>query len=41
VTFVGSEACAKCHKKEFTEWQDSHHAKAMAVASDETVLGDF
>ncbi len=41
VTFVGSEACAKCHKKEFKEWEDSHHAKAMAVASDETVLGDF
>ncbi len=40
-TFVGSEACAKCHKKEFVEWQDSHHAKAMTVATDETVLGDF
>jgi len=40
-TFVSSEACAKCHKKEYEEWQDSHHAKAMAVATDETVLGDF
>lgn len=40
-TFVGSESCAKCHKKEYEEWQKSHHAMAMAVASDETVLGDF
>jgi Tfp pilus assembly protein PilF len=41
VAFVGSEACAKCHKKEYEEWQESHHARAMAVATDETVLGDF
>ncbi len=40
-TFVGSEACAKCHKKEYEEWQQSHHAKAMAVADEETVLADF
>lgn len=40
-TFVTSNACAKCHKKEYEEWQDSHHAKAMAVATNETVLGDF
>ncbi len=40
-SFVASEACAKCHKKEYEEWQDSHHAKAMAVATNETVLGDF
>lgn len=39
--FVGSEACAKCHKKEYEEWQQSHHAKAMAVADEETVLADF
>ncbi|MBN4065689.1 hypothetical protein JYT85_03460, partial [Desulfocapsa sp. AH-315-G09] len=32
-TFVTSEACAKCHKREYEEWQDSHHAKAMAVAT--------
>ena len=40
-TFVTSKACAKCHKKEYEEWQDSHHAKAMSVANDETVLGNF
>jgi len=39
--FVGSESCAKCHKKEYEEWRQSHHAKAMAVADDVTVLGDF
>ena len=39
--FVGSQSCSKCHKKEFEEWQTSHHARAMAVAGEETVLGDF
>ncbi len=41
VSFITSEACAKCHKKEYEEWQTSHHARAMAVATEETVLGDF
>lgn len=40
-TFTGSESCAKCHKREYEEWQQSHHAKAMAVATEKTVLGDF
>ncbi|MEA3469613.1 MAG: tetratricopeptide repeat protein [Thermodesulfobacteriota bacterium] len=39
--FVGSTACTKCHKKEYEEWQQSHHAKAMALASADTVLADF
>ena len=39
--FTGSESCAKCHKREYEEWQQSHHAKAMAVATEKTVLGDF
>lgn len=39
--FAGSESCEKCHHKEYKEWQQSHHAKAMAVATKETVLGDF
>ncbi|MBU0961595.1 MAG: tetratricopeptide repeat protein [Proteobacteria bacterium] len=39
--FIGSEACAKCHKKAYEEWQGSHHAKSMTVASEETVLGNF
>jgi Tfp pilus assembly protein PilF len=39
--FAGSKACQKCHQKEYTEWQNSHHAKAMAVATEKTVLADF
>ncbi len=39
--FVGSEACATCHQRETESWRGSHHAKAMAHASDKTVLGDF
>ena len=39
--FVGSESCKKCHKREYAEWEESHHAKAMAVATQKTVLGNF
>lgn len=39
--FVGSEACASCHTKEFEEWQNSHHDLAMQEANSTTVLGDF
>ncbi len=39
--FVGSEKCKSCHKREYDLWKDSHHDRAMEVASDETVLGDF
>ncbi len=40
-TFVGSEECKACHKREYDLWKDSHHDRAMEVASEETVLGDF
>ncbi len=40
-TFVGSQACRDCHQTEFNKWTGSHHQLAMAVASDETVLGNF
>jgi hypothetical protein len=40
-TFVGSQACRDCHRNEYDKWNGSHHQLAMAVASDETVLGDF
>ncbi len=40
-SFVGSLKCADCHRKEFNNWQDSHHDHAMAVANEETVLGNF
>ncbi|BBO67585.1 hypothetical protein DSCA_15150 [Desulfosarcina alkanivorans] len=40
-TFVGSDACRDCHRGEYDKWMGSHHQLAMAVASEETVLGDF
>jgi tetratricopeptide (TPR) repeat protein len=40
-TFVGSKKCMDCHKAEYDKWQNSHHDRAMEVADDKTVLGDF
>jgi Tfp pilus assembly protein PilF len=40
-TFAGSKKCMDCHRAEYDKWQNSHHDRAMEVASDETVLGDF
>ncbi|MFY0686714.1 MAG: tetratricopeptide repeat protein [Cyclobacteriaceae bacterium] len=40
-TFVGTQTCQSCHEQEFTDWQDSHHDKAMQVATASSVLGDF
>lgn len=40
-SFVGSNTCVACHKKEFVKWQGSHHELAMQIANDSTVLGDF
>ena len=39
--FVGSSQCRDCHNPEFDRWEGSHHDLAMAVASEDTVLGDF
>jgi hypothetical protein len=39
--FVGGEACRDCHATQFESWTGSDHDKAMDVATDETVLGDF
>lgn len=41
LAFVGSESCGSCHESEFGSWQTSHHAKAMQIATADTVLGDF
>ncbi|UCH95890.1 MAG: tetratricopeptide repeat protein [Candidatus Aminicenantes bacterium] len=41
VTFVGRERCIGCHKREYDQWQGSHHDKAMDEANEHTVLGDF
>ena len=40
-SFVGSETCAGCHHPQASFWRGSHHARAMAPATDETVLGNF
>ena len=39
--FVGDQACISCHKKEHEEWKLSDHFKAMEIANDSTVLGNF
>jgi len=40
-SFVGGPACAKCHESQAKEWRASDHARAMDVASETTILGDF
>jgi len=40
-TYVGRQACASCHQPELDHWTDSHHDRAMELANDKTVLGDF
>ncbi|MEL6106282.1 MAG: multiheme c-type cytochrome [Planctomycetota bacterium] len=40
-TFVGRQTCAECHAKETESFVGSDHDKAMDLATDETVLGDF
>lgn len=39
--FLGDQVCASCHQKEFQDWKESHHDKAMQIASKTTVLGNF
>jgi len=39
--FVGEPACTKCHEAQTKEWRQSDHARAMEIADDKTVLGDF
>jgi len=40
-TFVGRESCRPCHESAFNDWEGSDHDKAMAEATEQTVLGDF
>jgi tetratricopeptide (TPR) repeat protein len=40
-SYLGHAACIDCHKREFELWKQSDHARAMAVPTDSTVLGDF
>lgn len=39
--YVGSASCKQCHAKEYNEWTASDHYKAMQVANEQTVLGNF
>ena len=39
--FVDNQTCIECHAEEAEEWLGSHHERAMQVASEKTVLGDF
>ncbi|MGF1683940.1 cytochrome c3 family protein [Photobacterium minamisatsumaniensis] len=36
-----SQRCVNCHSEQYQQWQQSHHFKAMAKATPETVLGNF
>lgn len=40
-TFVGGKTCVGCHPREAERWRGSQHARAMAPATDDSVLGDF
>lgn len=37
----GEVNCVACHQSAVSAWQQSDHAKAMAIATDKTVLGNF
>lgn len=39
--YIGSESCSDCHQAQFKNWRNSHHALAMQVANDSTVLAPF
>ena len=40
-TYVGVQSCIECHEEEYGQWRGSHHDRSMAVATPETVAGDF
>jgi len=39
--YVGAAACAECHAAEYDAWRRSPHGRSMAVATPDTVLGNF
>ena len=39
--YIGRTSCADCHQEQCRDFADSHHDKAMDVATDQSVLGDF
>ena len=40
-TYVGRNTCAECHQPQVDQWHGSHHDRAMELASEASVLGDF
>ncbi len=40
-SFTGPDACYSCHPNESGDWKKSDHFKAMMVANDSTVVGNF
>ncbi|TWT29719.1 multiheme c-type cytochrome [Blastopirellula retiformator] len=40
-TYVGRNSCNECHQTEFNDFVGSYHDKAMAPATEETVLANF
>jgi hypothetical protein len=39
--FVGGKECISCHQREYNLWKGSDHDKAMDIATDSSVVGDF
>ena len=39
--YIGSDTCASCHQRQYQDWHNSHHDKAMQHASPDTIKGDF
>lgn len=39
--YVGPDACAECHKENHQNWRNHPHSRMNAIASEETILGDF
>jgi tetratricopeptide (TPR) repeat protein len=39
--FTGSQSCIDCHQMEYDLWKGSDHDRAMALATRESILGDF
>ena len=39
--YVDNQLCLGCHQDQGRQWQQSHHAQAMAAPTEQTVRGDF
>lgn len=40
-SYVDNQQCLGCHQEQGRQWQQSHHAQAMAAPTEQTVRGDF